>query len=543
MELFPSNRLARRSVIAGMAAVTGSVALGAHSRLASGLAHAAVQTTSDSRWPAQELPPDVQAIIGDARYRHSSWGIYAADRDDGSTIYDLNGDQQFIPGSTTKLWAAAAALDAYGPDYRFETPVYRTDQLDAQGQLHGDLILVASGDMTMGGRNTSDGHIDYTNIDHNDANAVGVATLTPEDPLAGLDDLARQVAAAGVRRVAGDVMIDARLYPQTPKDDYVLSPIMINDNLIDFTLTPTAVGQPAQLAWRPQTAAYHVQSQVQTAAAGQPVTVTAASPQPGVIVLQGQLPADKAQLVHTYTVLDPPSFARTLFIEALQRQNVAVGASATGANPTDHLPASGSYTTDRRVALLRSLPFSENIKLILKVSMNQQADTLIFLLALKQGKTSFSDGMQAILPFLQDAGLDTQAVALSDGRGNSDMDLFSPRVVTDLLRYMATRPEAEAYRAALPVLGVNGTEADTVPPYSPVRGKAVAKTGTVVKGDELHQQLFLMAEAMAGYMTSQSGRELVYSIFMNHLPIASVDDVFSENKKQGLIAQSIFSAT
>ena len=34
----------------------------------------------------------------------------------------------------------------------------------------------------------------------------------------------------------GNVIIDARLFEQMPKDDYVLSPIMINDNVIDLKI-------------------------------------------------------------------------------------------------------------------------------------------------------------------------------------------------------------------------------------------------------------------------------------------------------------------
>src|SRR5207237_478736 len=161
-------------------------------------------------------------------------------------------------------FAGAAALDAYGPDYRFETPVYRRGTVDGQGGLQGDLILVASGDLTMGGRNTPDGRIDFESFDHTYANSLPGATLTPENPLAGLDDLAGQVAAAGIRRVGGNVIVDARLFEQMPKDDYVLSPIMINDNVIDITVRPAGVGQAATVSSRPQTAAYQVKLAWQT---------------------------------------------------------------------------------------------------------------------------------------------------------------------------------------------------------------------------------------------------------------------------------------
>ena len=83
---------------------------------------------------------------------------------------ELNADTLMVPASTTKLFSTAAALDALGPDYRFTTPVYRTGSLSADGTLAGDLILVASGDLTMGGRTNFEGHIAITDSDHGDTN-------------------------------------------------------------------------------------------------------------------------------------------------------------------------------------------------------------------------------------------------------------------------------------------------------------------------------------------------------------------------------------
>ncbi len=114
------------------------------------------------------------------------------------------------------------------------------------GMLKGDLVLVGSGDLSLGGRTTPQGGIDWTNFDHTDANAIPGATLTPEDPLAGIKDLAHQVRASGVTRVHGDVVIDDRLFSATY--DPQPTPVMINDNLVDLVATPTAPGQPADFS-------------------------------------------------------------------------------------------------------------------------------------------------------------------------------------------------------------------------------------------------------------------------------------------------------
>jgi len=487
------------------------------------------------------LPDEIVAIIEKPRYDIARWGIYVADRDTGETIYNLHGDERFLGASTTKLFPAAAALGEYGADYRFETPIYRTSEIDAEGVVSGDLILVASGDMTMGGRTTADDQIAFTPFDHIYANVFPtLATLTLEDPLAGLDDLAHQVAAAGITRVSGDVIVDARLFPQMPKDDYILSPIWINDNLIDILVKPRKEGEAAQVTWRPDSAAFQVEEDVKTVSASESLNLDITEKSPGVILISGEIPENVPQALRTFQIPDPPAFARTLLIEALQRAGVGVTATATGPNPEAKLPASDSYTEDDRVALLTSPPFAENIKLILKVSMNQHADMLIFLLALKHGEQSFDAGLARIAPFLQNLGVEPGLVSLSDGRGNDYTDRFSPQTVSHLLELMAQQPDFQAYFDGLPILGVDGSEIDTVTPTSPVKGKAFAKSGTTIAGDIMNQRALTMVRALAGYLTAQSGRELIFTIYVSDVPIADTLDVLTIISEQGEIAEAIY---
>ena len=131
-------------------------------------------------------------------------------------------------------------------------------------------------------------------------------------------------------------------------------------------------------------------------------------------------------------------------------------------------------------------------------------------------------------------------MSLSDGRGNEYTDLFSPRTVSQLLQAMATRPDFPAYFDALPILGVDGSEIDTVAPTSPVRGKAFAKSGTTVAGDVMNQRALVMVRALAGYLTAQSGRELIFAIYVSDVPLADTLDVLTIIKEQGSIAEVIF---
>ncbi len=495
--------------------------------------------------PVPTLPEEARRITGEAKYRNARWGLHVADQKTGEVLFDWNGDQRFLGASTTKLWAGAAALEAYGPDYRFATPIYRTAAVDGAGTLNGNLVMVASADPTMGGRTTPQGTIDFRPIDHIYAVALPLAMLTPENPLAGLDDIARQVAASGIRRVAGDVIIDARLFPAMEKDGYIVSPVWINDNLIDMTVTPRAAGSKATVVSRPVTSAFTVESDVATVAAGQPLTVAVSSPRPGVISVTGNIPSGREPLIQAHQVSDPPAFARTLLIEALKRHGVAVDANPLGPNPDAALPTKGSYRADAEVAKLVSPPFSENIKLIFKVSHNQHADLLLFLLALKRGETSFDDGLTAIRDFVKRRGIDPGLVSLSDGRGNEYTDLFSPRTVTTLLRKEASSRDSKPYHHALPILGVDGSEKDTVPATSRIAGKAWLKSGTTVAGDGMNQRALVMTRGLAGYMKGKSGRDLVVAIYVMDVPLGEdmVPQLLKVIEDQGVILEYVYDRT
>lgn len=527
----PTGRISRRRAMQGAGA---ALAIGAASRASGSMAQEATPAAG------QTLPPAALAVMAKSIYPpFTVWGVHAADRATGEVLYDLDGVRRYVPGSTTKLFPAAAALTAYGPDFRFETPVYAVGTV-AEGKLSGDLVLVASGDITMGGRDLPDGTIAHGFIDHTDANAVpGFALPTEPDPLAGLDALAQQVADAGITQV-DDVIIDARLWALMPKDDYLLSPIMINDNVLDLVSSPASVGEAATLEWRPQTATYNVRSEAVTVASGEPNTLTIAMPAPNEFVVQGQIPEGTEPFLQTVQVADPAAFARTLFIEALQRHGVTTVAPAVGENP-DRLPA--DYTDASRVALLTSLPLSQVIKLILKVSHNQGADTLVFLLAVQAGENTFDAGLAAIKPFLTSIGVDPAAVSLGDGRGNARSDLFSPRSVCDLLRGMATHPDADAYAAALPILGVDGTEWQALPETSPALGQITAKSGTTADGDLLNQEYLLLGKASAGYMTSKSGRELVWAVYVNDVLSPNLLDLLAVGEDIGAVAEAIWEAS
>lgn len=454
-------------------------------------------------------------------YKNAQWGLLQTDPDGGQVVHSQFPEQFFIPGSTAKLFSVSGPWDVLGGDHRFKTPVYAVGERSGS-TLKGDLDLVAQGDLTMGGRTRPDGTVAFTDLDHTYADDFPGATLTPENPLAGIDQIARQVRRSGITRVEGDVIIDNRLFQPDPVLVPTPTPLIINDNLIDLLTSPgDRDGAAAKLDWRPKVAPYRVTSTVKTVAAGKPTDVqVTASPDGTRITLSGTIAAGSAPLLRVSGITDPAAFGRTALIEALKRAGVEVTATPTGPNPAGRLPA--AYGGKPQVASYVSPPYSEYAELILKVSHNLGANLGICLMAVTAGSKACMDGFPVLSSFLDRAGVDRKQVQLLDGRGGNPADRATPRSEVQMLTYWMRTPQAEQFRTSLPVLGVDGLLAENCRDC-PARGKVFAKTGAAVGLDALNDRLAVGAITIAGYLDKGDGRFDIFYAGVNGASTPTTD--------------------
>ena len=469
---------------------------------------------------AQALSNEIAKFIAQPLYKESSWGLLVVDLDSGETLYELNPDKLFVPASTTKLFSVAAALEVLGADHRFHTPVYARGEIDAEGKLQGDLILAASGDLTLGGRTDAAGRIAFADADHTYAGFSPGAKVTESDPLAGLKAIAQQVKQAGIHEIDGDVLIDDRLFEEADSSGSGpdrCSPIVVNDNVIDVTVEPGKVGELAKVTCRPECSAVVVDARVLTVDADQETELKIELLDERGLLVRGRIAADEPAALRPIEVKSPEDFARRLLIDALQEAGIAVDASAVSCNCDDALPDVADYAQLKQVAQLESPPFSENARLILKVSHNLHASTLPLLMAAKQGQRTLDEGLKIEREALTRIGVDVDTISFGGGAGGTRADFVTPRAAVNLLRAMSQRPEASIYRDALPILGVDGTLHSAVEPESPARAKFQAKTGTLVWQNGLNDRQLLTSKALAGYGETASGRKIAVAIFVNNV--------------------------
>lgn len=518
----------------------GLIAIAAVAALTAGcVAEAPSDTGSGGEFTSVPgLPDEALEVMNQPQFANGRWLISVEDLETGETLIDLDGDKLAEPGSFVKTYSAGAAWVKWGPDHTITTPVKQSGTV-TEGTLTGDLVLVGQGDLTMGGRTKADGTIDFTNLDHNDANPLPGATLTPEDPLTGLDDLAAQVKASGISTVSGDVVVDNRLFVGTLAGKPV-TPIVINQNLLDILITPGAEGEPATAELTPAVAPWKLDLQVQTVAPGEEAEVDDPKPSPddpNTLVVTGTINADSDPSLKVFEFEDPGTFARTAFIEALARAGVTVSADPVKPNPEATLADSATIGALPTIAELESLPLSEEVTYVMKISYNRGAQTLICRLAADAGKARCDAGMAVAGEIWAEAGLDTLGASLIDGSG-LDGNFITPQNAVEIQALMAERPDAEAWRDTMPILGVDGSLAD-VQADSPAAGKVFAKTGTLVGGDAFNGRLRLATKTLGGVMETEKGRRLAFTIIVNQGFYPGIDGVFEANDDVGKVAALI----
>jgi D-alanyl-D-alanine carboxypeptidase/D-alanyl-D-alanine-endopeptidase (penicillin-binding protein 4) len=494
-------------------------------------------------WPSmaatQPAPPRrIAEVMARPDFAHASWGMEFYDLQSGRTVFAHNRQQLFVPGSTTKVVTMATALEVLGPDHRFRTRLYRTGPVVA-GVVQGDLVLVASGDPNLSGRARPDGSYAFIDQDHSYSGQP-----LADDPLTVIKAMAAQVAARGIRGVTGQVVVDASLFAEGARElgtRVTLSPLVINDNVIDLVVTPGAsAGAPATVTVSPQTSYLTVQATLTTADSGSAPAVRMVEDSTNrdhrVLVITGRVPRG-APSNPRWVIPSPSRFGEIVLAEALR----AAGVSAIPRLATRRAePAAlrGAYVDSLLVAEHVSLPLLAEARVLLKTSQNLHASNFPLLLAgLEAARDPSRDpsrtGFDIARELMVKNGLDLEGAVQGDGAGGDAY--FSPAFMTRFLAMMWQRPYAAGFKAAMPTLGVDGTLA-TIQKGSPGAGKVFAKTGTYGSYDPLNRRQIIHGKGLAGYFTTRSGREIAFAIYVNNVAAKVPDPAVLAGQALGEIA-------
>lgn len=499
---------------------------------------------------ASSLEQRIQTIMARPEFAHSHFGIEFYSVDSGKVIYAFNEQKLFVPGSTTKLLTEGTALETLGGDYRFRTRVYSVGQMKKNGTLKGDLVLVASGDPNLSNRIQTDGTLSFENEDHSYGGPD--STGLSGDPLLVIRELAQQIVAKGIRRLEGRVLVDTSLFPEGGRElgtGVVLSPIVVNDNVIDVIVTPgPAEGSPASVQVSPKTGYVRIINEVRTGKMGSKRDLNYGDERNDrdgsrSVTLTGNIPPGQP-VMDAYPVPEPSKYAAALLSEVLEQQGVRIKLPKNA--EARSVKSSEKYKPEDLVAEHVSPPFKEDVKITLKVSQNLHASmtpSLLGALTAHKSKNAEQAGFDLENQFLRKANLDLGGAAQSDGAGGNAF--FTPDFMVSYLKYMQSRKDFDDFYRGLPILGRDGT-LSKIQMDSPAAGHVHAKTGTYGVYNSLGKDLMLTGKGLAGYMETADGQHLIFALYVNMVPLPLEDPDASQKvagEALGEIATAAYEAS
>jgi D-alanyl-D-alanine carboxypeptidase/D-alanyl-D-alanine-endopeptidase (penicillin-binding protein 4) len=468
----------------------------------------------------KRLAPAIEQILNEPDVARAFWGVDVVALDTRQRLYSLNPDRLFTPASNTKLFTTAAAFALIGPEFQFKTTVESIGFIDKYGRLNSDLIIVGRGDPNLSGRTLP----------------YNLHTERKAPPIQALIDLADQVVQKGLKYVDGDIVADDSYYvferygEGWSQDDLAwewgapVSALTINDNVLFVNILPAdRPGEKAFLNITPYPEYYRIENRVTTTPQGTGPRKIFINREPGSnqVTIWGNIPLDDAGAGEALAIEDPADFTARVFRDLLEQRGVTVYgrprtrhtelasvqtfsvtsiASGGGTDGTGH-SAPGPLV----LASHESVPITEDLRVINKVSQNLHAELTLRLLGKEKGTSgSIQGGLEVIRGFLTSAGVQPEQFVFYDGSGLSRENLVSPAAVVKLLQYSYGQPWGKLFEDTLPVSGLDGSLSDRlkVPPY---KGAVHAKTGSLNH-----------VSSLSGYATTATGQPIAFSILCNN---------------------------
>ncbi|HET6567721.1 MAG TPA: D-alanyl-D-alanine carboxypeptidase/D-alanyl-D-alanine-endopeptidase [Rhodothermales bacterium] len=408
------------------------------------------------------------------------WSIYVKDLQTGRVLYSKNANLPVMPASNEKLFTTATALEALGADFRYRTRLLFDGKVDGS-VLKGDLIIVGSGDPTIGSVETR-----------------GV------DPLRAWAQALKEIGVTAIegRIIGDDNVFDDRRYGEGWDIDYLTnqasrelgisaSGLSYRDNVVEVGFKSAGVGDPPKITSRPG-GYLKIINQATTASRRRGWALDVERDfSNDVLTVTGSLPRSYQGALNV-PVANPTMLAVYSFAQYLQRNDIETRARLFDIDDLEEIPDESGASL---LFVHFSPPLSEIVATLNKESNNFYAEQVFRTMAYGG---SAAGGERRIKDLLSRAGVNDPSISIKDGSGLSRKDLITTQAMVGLLSYMATN------RAFVQSLAEGGEA------HSTLRGRlgglpVHAKTGSLES-----------VRSLSGYATTADGHRVAFSIISNH---------------------------
>jgi D-alanyl-D-alanine carboxypeptidase/D-alanyl-D-alanine-endopeptidase (penicillin-binding protein 4) len=435
--------------------------------------------------PLEQLRRDILQTTQRPGVQRAAWAVAVQSLDRHERLVDLHSRTLLVPASIAKLVSVASAADAVGWDYRFETTLRATGPV-LDGTLRGDLLIVGSGDPTIGGRGG-------------------------EDVTAWIQAL----KAAGIRRIDGrvigddDTIEDPRPQLAWAWDDLgyatgaLFGALNFGENRMVVVVGPgDRAGAPATLTVEPHASYRPLGNRVVTTAPGTSQLLWPEQ-RPGepFLTVAGTVPAGAPAARLTVAVGNPTVWFASVFRNRLLREGIEMTGEAWDID--DVMPR-----VDRASSTVlfthRSAPLSEIVQPLLKESINLYGEAVMRLNVDGVVPATNDAALAGLRRRFESWGVLVEGQQIIDGSGLSRRNALSADALLVILLRMHDATNVSPFMTGLPVAAVDGT-LETRMRETPAAGNVRAKTGTMSN-----------IRSMAGYVTTRDGERLAFVVMVNN---------------------------
>jgi D-alanyl-D-alanine carboxypeptidase/D-alanyl-D-alanine-endopeptidase (penicillin-binding protein 4) len=445
--------------------------------------------------PAQTHPA-INTFVQHPNLKYAGIGINVVDISTGKALCCHNADLSLCPASTLKMLTTATALEIFGSEYTFSTDISYTGAINAQGTLNGDLLIIGSGDPTLGSSSFN-------------RNSDSPETFLPQWLAA--------VKQSGIKTIAGSIIVVDDLYGYEGVSNrwmwgdlgnYYAAPtygISIFDNTYKiYFKTGAPQTTPEILYTTPEIPELFFENHLKAAANSQDSAYICGIPFSCERRLYGTVPVNKTSFFIKGNIPDPGMLLAQTFSACLKRNGIHISgdpATTRLKNPLQKEEIHPLYTHSGNTLqeIIRVTNFHSN---------NHFAEHLFHKIGWDKTQACTTHvptlAAQKINRFWQQRGIDMQGLFQYDGSGLSNANAITASTLTSLLVYMQKQSKyADVFYQSLPLAGKEGTIKSFLR-ETKLEGKARIKSGSISN-----------VQAYAGYI-EKTGKRYAFAIIVNN---------------------------
>jgi serine-type D-Ala-D-Ala carboxypeptidase/endopeptidase (penicillin-binding protein 4) len=424
--------------------------------LISGMLHAQLQQKVDALAIAAEMQAGQLVFI-------------AKDLNTGKTLASHDTQKRISPASTLKILTCYAAMDILGADHVFVTKVGASGKVNADGVLIGDLIIEAGGDPAL---ESDDFMKEYGN----------------GSPIAA--QVMASLKARVIKSIQGNIIIDESIYSGEDIPDEWTWQDMGNyyaagahaftykENMFVAELQSTEqIGAVTRLrSVKPDQAGITFINEVTGAAIRGDEAYFYGAPGSKVMRLHGKIPLGEQSFTVKGAMPDPATSFKSELSSMFEKTGIKGLGMETESKVAKDIMGS---TMVEEYLVLESPRLESLIAHTLMESDNLYAEHFLRQISrAKKGNGSTADGLEKLMEWCKEKGLNTGSITVKDGSGLSRGNAVTAEFMVALLERLSKETYFEAFKNGLPVAGRSGSM-NRMGKGTSIEGKLWAKSGYI----------------------------------------------------------------